>query len=65
MKSHLARVVHHWGGISFLSGLILAGSLIFLVPLPNLRGPQVTTFSHHLPGSVSCLRGCRSALGPG
>jgi hypothetical protein len=32
------------GGISFLSGIILAGSLIFLVPLPNLRGPQVTTF---------------------
>jgi hypothetical protein len=44
MKSHVALVVHDWGGISFLSGIILAGSLIFLVPLPNLRGPQVTTF---------------------
>jgi hypothetical protein len=36
--------VKSWGGISFFSGIILAGSLIFLIPLPDLRGPQVTAF---------------------
>ena len=36
--------VKSWGGISLFSGLILAGSLIFLIPLPDLRGPQVTAF---------------------
>ena len=44
MKSRAAGAVNRWGGISFISGVILAGSLIFLVPLPGLRGPQVTTY---------------------
>lgn len=44
MKSRVTRAFSRLGGISFLSGLILAGSLIFLVPLPDLRGPQVAAF---------------------
>lgn len=44
MKSRLAGAVDRLGGISFFSGIILAGSLVFLVPLPELRGPQVTSF---------------------
>ena len=44
MKSHIFKTISNWGGISFFSGIILAVSLTFLIPLPNLRGPQVTAF---------------------
>ncbi|MBK5109531.1 MAG: hypothetical protein JJE12_15460, partial [Anaerolineales bacterium] len=44
MKSRAAGAINRWGGISFVSGVILAGSLIFLLPLPDLRGPQVTIY---------------------
>ncbi len=40
----LFRKIKSWGGISFISGIVLAGSLLFLIPLPGLRGPQVTAF---------------------
>ena len=44
MKSRIAAVYNRWGGISFLSGMVLAASLLFLIPLPGLRGPQVPAF---------------------
>lgn len=40
----ISRRIQSWGGISFLSGIILAASLLFLIPLPGLRGPQVIAF---------------------
>jgi alpha-1,6-mannosyltransferase len=44
MKSRLIEKFNTWGGISFLAGMILAASLSFLIPLPDLRGPQVIAF---------------------
>jgi hypothetical protein len=44
MKSRILERINTWGGISLFSGMILALSLIFLIPLPSLRGPQVLTF---------------------
>jgi alpha-1,6-mannosyltransferase len=38
------RRIQSWGGISLISGIILAASLVFLIPLPGLRGPQVPVF---------------------
>jgi hypothetical protein len=38
------RKIESWGGISLISGIILAVSLVFLIPLPGLRGPQVISF---------------------
>ena len=44
MKARFAGAVNHLGGISLFSGIILAASLVFLVPLPDLRGPQVIIY---------------------
>jgi alpha-1,6-mannosyltransferase len=38
------RRIEAWGGISLVAGTILAGSLVFLIPLPGLHGPQVVAF---------------------
>jgi hypothetical protein len=44
MKSRILEKISSWGGVSLFSGIIIAVSLIFLIPLPDLRGPQVTAF---------------------
>lgn len=44
MKPRFFEKIYTWGGISLFSGIILAISLTFLIPLPNLRGPQVAAF---------------------
>jgi hypothetical protein len=44
MKARIFAKINSWGGISLFSGMILAISLTLLIPLPNLRGPQVTVF---------------------
>jgi alpha-1,6-mannosyltransferase len=44
MKTRVSETIRSWGGISLISGIVMAISLIFLIPLPNLRGPQVTAF---------------------
>jgi hypothetical protein len=36
--------IKSWGGVSLVSGTIIGSSLVFLIPLPGLRGPQVTAF---------------------
>jgi hypothetical protein len=44
MSSYIINKINAWGGISFFSGMILAVCLTFLIPLPDLRGPQVIPF---------------------
>jgi hypothetical protein len=44
MNSRFSAKIKSWGGISLFAGIILAIGLTFLIPLPNLRGPQVTAF---------------------
>ena len=44
MKARISEKVKTWGGISLFSGIIITISLAFLIPLPNLRGPQVIAF---------------------
>lgn len=44
MKAAIASRFHAWGGFSFFAGIIILLSLTFLIPLPNLRGPQVIAF---------------------
>ena len=44
MKNRFSEKIKSRGGISLFLGIVLAISLTFLIPLPNLRGPQVTVF---------------------
>lgn len=44
MISRLFQKILDWGGISFISGILLAVCLALLIPLPGLRGPQVIAF---------------------
>ncbi len=44
MNSQLFLKIRAWGGVSLFAGIIIAISLTFLIPLPNLRGPQVIAF---------------------
>ena len=44
MNSRISAIINAWGGLSFFSGIILAVCLSLLIPLPNLRGPQIIPF---------------------
>jgi alpha-1,6-mannosyltransferase len=44
MKPAISSKFQAWGGISFFAGIVILLSLTFLIPLPNLRGPQVVVF---------------------
>ena len=44
MNRKVSEAISAWGGVSLISGVILAASLLFLIPLPDLRGPQITAF---------------------
>lgn len=44
MISRTSRLVERFGGASFLCGLLISISLVTLVPLPSLRGPQVIVY---------------------
>ena len=44
MNSQIFLKIRAWGGVSLFTGIIIAISLTFLIPLPNLRGPQVIAF---------------------